>query len=60
MRSDSAPQKGIEKNAAGGGRLVIGKVLRLIGVEQKAGGDEHEDAGAEQETAFAFQAGFTQ
>src|SRR4051812_31482482 len=53
-------ERGLHEDAASRGRLVIGEVFRLIGVEPEAGGDEHEDAGAEQEAALAFQARLAQ
>ena len=42
------------------GRLAAREVLGLIRVEPKTERDEQEDAGAEQEPAFAFQAGLAE
>src|SRR5262249_23511358 len=51
---------GIDQEPARRRGLVVGQVLGLEGVQPKAGGDEQEDAGPEQEAAFPLQAGLAQ
>ena len=49
-----------DQHAAGEHGLIVGEVLGLIGVKPEAKPDEHEDADAEEESAFSFEAGFAQ
>src|SRR5262249_24038929 len=53
-------QERVDQQAAGGGRLVVGQVLGLVGVQPEAAGDQQQDEGAEQEAALALQAGFAE
>ena len=50
----------IDQSATGGIGLVVSKMLGLVGVKPKTNGDQHEDAGAEEKTAFSLQARFAQ
>ncbi len=53
-------QRGGDEHAAGFDRLGVGEVLGEVGVEPVAEQEEHEDADAEQEAAFTFEAGFAE
>src|SRR5262245_21540288 len=53
-------ENGVDQHAAGRLGLIVGQALGLNGVDPEAECDEHEDAHAEEETAFPLEAGLAE
>ncbi len=50
----------LDQQTASRGELIVSEAFRLAGIEPKAAGDEQKNERAEQETALAFKARFTE